>query len=439
MGIGIEINCFEDTGLKRLDSILKEEKLTDKQLEKVLVPFNVSFVLEGIDRVQSTLLCELKYSYVQQSQRYVTAKADCSLPEVFSEEDRKNVSELIERIYSLYAAMSEKKPDAPKGRPRPEDYVYNIPIEDARYILPMFAKTNLSVSMNASGLVKLFARFNREDYREIFADIKTALLKYLPCNLADRLESVSPETDDSFAVKLYKDDFAKLNEENEVVLLNAYKNAVIKTGLGALTSTQQNPPSKVLSNWGENAAEKALGVTERVMGYGHTSIAEQARTTFAMMCSMVTYHQQIRHRLPEMLAQPLAEVLENPVKPVIPQSIVNSKFYGEFVKLYNEAVEMRKKLYEKYGAHAFGLILNCDRIKFIISTNARMDCQMLAERICLTAQWEIRELSSKKLDILRGISPILYKSALPSCVYGKCKEGAMTCGKADYMRKKYAL
>jgi len=37
-----------------------------------LKTINISFVAEGIDRIQSTLICELKNSYVQQSQRYVT-------------------------------------------------------------------------------------------------------------------------------------------------------------------------------------------------------------------------------------------------------------------------------------------------------------------------------------------------------------------------------
>lgn len=433
------INCYEDTGLCRVDEIIEKRQLSDNELKRVLTPFNVSFVLEGIDRVQSTLLCELKFSYVQQSQRYVAAKSGCNIPSVMSDEDREKVSNLTDSLYDLYFRMSEKKPDAPKGRPRPEDYVYNIPIEDARYILPMYSRTNLSVSMNASGLIKLFARLKREDCKGIFADIKNKLSELLPKALAKRLEEVEPEIQDDFVYELYSDDFKKLCEENDVVLLNKYSDSVIKTGLGALTSTQQNPPSKVLENWGEIAHEKALGVTERVMGYGHTSIAEQARTTFAMMCSMVTYHQQIRHRLPEMLSQPMSEILLSPVKPVIPNSILESKFADEFLKLYGEAVELRKEMYKKYGFNAIGLILNCDRIKFIISTNARMDCQMLAERICLTAQWEIRELSSKKLDILREISPVLYKSALPSCVCGKCKEGAMSCGKADYMRKKYAL
>ena len=37
------------------------------------------------------------------------------------------------------------------------------------------------------------------------------------------------------------------------------------------------------------------------------------------------------------------------------------------------------------------------------------------------------------------LSDILYKNAVPSCVYGACKEGKMTCGRAAEMREKYRV
>jgi thymidylate synthase ThyX len=68
-----------------------------------------------------------------------------------------------------------------------------------------------------------------------------------------------------------------------------------------------------------------------------------------------------------------------------------------------------------------------------------MDCGMLAERICNNAQWEINRIAVAKLEKLRKLSDILYKTAVPSCVYGACKEGKMTCGRAAEMRAKYRI
>jgi len=62
---------------------------------------------------------------------------------------------------------------------------------------------------------------------------------------------------------------------------------------------------------------------------------------------------------------------------------------------------------------------------------------MLAERICLNAQWEIRDLATKKLEVLRELSDVLYEKALPPCVYDKCNEGKLSCGQQKQMREKY--
>jgi thymidylate synthase ThyX len=62
----------------------------------------------------------------------------------------------------------------------------------------------------------------------------------------------------------------------------------------------------------------------------------------------------------------------------------------------------------------------------------------LADRICFNAQWEIRNLSIKKLKILRGLSDILYETALPACVKGECKEGKLGCGRQHEMRKMFS-
>ena len=64
---------------------------------------------------------------------------------------------------------------------------------------------------------------------------------------------------------------------------------------------------------------------------------------------------------------------------------------------------------------------------------------MLQERICCNAQWEINQIAVAKLEKLRKLSDILYQYAVPSCVYGACKEGKMTCGRAEEMREKYRL
>ena len=53
--------------------------------------------------------------------------------------DSIKAKELIEKAFSLYSKMSELKEGKFK-EPKAENYKHGIPIEDARYILPLATK-----------------------------------------------------------------------------------------------------------------------------------------------------------------------------------------------------------------------------------------------------------------------------------------------------------
>lgn len=438
----LNITNFEAVGLNKVDEWIKKEgkdNIYKDDLKEALKYANVSFVLEGINRVQSTLICELKASYVQQSQRYVTMKEDSYIVPELKGEDNVKAKKLIEKAFLLYDKMSKLKSDEFKGRPKVENYLYGIPLEDARYIIPLAAKTNISVAMSADKLLDLFYLLNDCRYKNIFKDVKAEFIKLLPMSLASFLKELCKKNDYKVQKSFYKDEFEKIDSKNNMILLNSFKNLDLKAGIGAITSTHAKTPSDIMKLWGEDALKKAQGVTDRVLGYGHDSIAEQARTTFGMMCSMVTYHQQIRHRLSENHREELIDIIKDVNRDVVvPETIKKSHFCDEFMKLVGEFKEFRLYAAEKYGNDiALSFLLNCDQIKLIISTNARIDVDMLSERICLNAQWEIRELSTKKLSELRKLSKVLYIKALPPCVYGKCKEGKLTCGKQMLMKERF--
>lgn len=442
--IVLKLTNFEHTGLEKVEQWIEKneiKQIDEKSFREILKTINISFILEAINRIQSTLICELKDSYVQQSQRYVTMDRDSYILPQLEPEDKKRSVDLTEKAFLLYEKMSELKEGDFKGRPKLENYVYGIPIEDARYILPLSTKTNICIAMTGDKLYDLFRLINNKKYFSIFDDLRKELYEHLPNNMLALLPKVYDDNKSKDLTKdFYSKDFDKIDQENNMVLLSHFNNLDLKVGLGALTSTQKRTPSETLKAWGDNSLEKAREVAKRVLGYGHESIAEQARTTFGMMCSMVTYHQQIRHRLSENHREDFLDLILDKQRPVIvPQTIKESIFYEEYMTLADEFKDFRIYVYEKYGQDkAFYFLLNCDQIKLIISTNARIDVSMLAERICMNAQWEIRELSTKKLQILKSSSDVLYEKALPSCVTGSCKEGKLTCGKQQEMRKKFS-
>ena len=440
----MRITNFESPGLHNLALWIEENKyktIDEDIMKEILKTFNITFIAEGINRIQSTLLCELKDSYVQQSQRYVTMDESSYEIPLLNETDNIKAKELIEKAFRLYGKMSELKEGEFKGRPKAGNYKHGIPIEDARYILPLAAKTNMSITMAGDKLYDLFALINDKKYSNLFDDFKREISNYLPDALLQQLPTYYDSRKKAeIAGQFYNKYMEKIDEENNMVYIDGFENLDLKVGLGALTSTSAEVPSETLIKWGDNADEKAEGVVKRVLGYGHDSIAEQARTTFGMMCSMVTYHQQIRHRLSENHRENISNIITDTKRDVVvPPSIKKSEFYEEFLDLADEFKEFRLYISGEYGrGKALPFILNCDQIKLIISTNARIDSKMLADRICFNAQWEIRGLAVKKLKILRGMSDILYETALPPCVKGECREGKLSCGRQQEMRKMFS-
>ncbi len=94
------------------------------------------------------------------------------------------------------------------------------------------------------------------------------------------------------------------------------------------------------------------------------------------------------------------------------------------------------KLAEKKANEDARFVLpnSCDT-KIIMTMNVRSLHNFLTLRCCRRAQWEIRELAIEMLKLVREAAPLLFANAGPSCLRGKCSEGAYTCGRAAEVKK----
>ena len=68
-------------------------------------------------------------------------------------------------------------------------------------------------------------------------------------------------------------------------------------------------------------------------------------------------------------------------------------------------------------------------IDLMLTMNAREIVHFMKLRTCRRAQWEIRGVAWRMLEALRESCPEIFGGIGPSCVYGKCPEGRMSCGK----------
>lgn len=453
------ITNFEAIGLDSVEKFLKS-RFSDKynlltnngelssyekeSLKQLLLPVNISFCLEHVSRLITTLLCELKLSYTQQSQRYVNMVPDEEFKSSINEikkffepvEAKRLTSEALEiynELFTLYNKMSETK-DNIKGRPKPEDYKYGIPIEDARYILPLSTKNNITISMNGSKLIDLFELFNSKDYYHYFTDIMIEMGEYIPATLYKVLRNCYKSEGIINLEGYYGKYFSQINSNTPIICINDFEDGVQRVAIGAWTSSMKSTPSELIEKYGDSLIEKENAVINRVLGYGHHSIIEHYRNTFGYQMSLTTYHQFVRHRLNYNYVQPLYSLLTQSHDIVIPKTIQDSPFAEEYMELATRTIKFRKSLPKSF---ALNFLLNCEAIKVISSTNARNDCRIMYDRVCKTAQWEIRDLYSKKLDLLYKCYPEFYKYGLPPCVNGGCKEGSLSCGKPEELREKY--
>jgi thymidylate synthase (FAD) len=134
--------------LEKIDADMAKKtitKVTGYGHTSVIEHAYFTFSIEGVSRAMTHQLVRHRIaSYTQQSQRYVTYdtfREYVTPPNIESDKEaRKLYQDTLDRISKTYKELLELK----------------IPKEDARFILPNAAKTNIMVTMNARELRHFF-------------------------------------------------------------------------------------------------------------------------------------------------------------------------------------------------------------------------------------------------------------------------------------------
>lgn len=180
--------------------------------------------------------------------------------------------------------------------------------------------------------------------------------------------------------------------------------------------------------------EERKRLIEQVLASGHTSTLEHASFTFAIEgVSRVTEIQLIRHRLASFSIQSGRYVKRGTVKYVIPKDVAANKrilkkwkkILGDVNKLYGEALEAGIQPEDARYLQPQSL-----ETKIVVTMNVRELLHFFEKRICLRAQWEIREMAGEMFKLVRAKAPLIFAHAGATCVSQKiCWEGKMTCGR----------
>lgn len=198
---------------------------------------------------------------------------------------------------------------------------------------------------------------------------------------------------------------------------------------------------------------------------GHDSPLEHVSFTFAVEgVSRVLTHQLVRHRLASYSQQSQRYVKLDQFEYIVPEAVRGDEEAEDvFLKSMEAANEsyhkvtdiLQKKHYEEYIAEGMEekkaarqaekraiedaryVLPNACETKIVLTMNARSLLHFFNMRLCLRAQWEIRDLALAMLKEVMNTAPALFKKAGPPCVDGPCPEGAMTCGKIQEVRRFY--
>ena len=187
--------------------------------------------------------------------------------------------------------------------------------------------------------------------------------------------------------------------------------------------------------------EKTKSFLDKLMSMGHESPIEHVSFTFGIEgVSRALTHQLCRHRIASYSQKSQRYVKEGQFEYIVPPTIAENKIdksiYEDFMKHSQETYDYL--ISRGIPAEDARFVLpNAASTKIICTMNARTLMNFFHHRCCERAQWEIRELATQMLMLVKEVAPTLFKHAGPSCVSGKCPEGNMSCGKMVEKKKQF--
>jgi thymidylate synthase (FAD) len=184
----------------------------------------------------------------------------------------------------------------------------------------------------------------------------------------------------------------------------------------------------------ENNKKKNAEFVQKLRDMGHESPLEHVSFTFGIDgVSRSLTHQLVRHRVASYSQQSQRYVTGTKFNFVTPHSIQkNPSLQLAYSKFLMQSMEM----YEALTANGIPkedaryLLPNATTTNIVVTMNVRELLHFFSVRCCTRAQWEIRELAWKMLEICKKVSPTLFNGCGAFCDQHKyCKEGSMSCGR----------
>lgn len=209
----------------------------------------------------------------------------------------------------------------------------------------------------------------------------------------------------------------------------------MKVTLVRITDEPKNAMASAGSNCYDAVPNEAM--VDFVYKSGHHSILEFATVHFHIEgVSRALTHQLVRHRIASYAQRSQRYVTENNFEYVTPPSIAKDwnylTFYEEFMEKVQNDYNTLVKFFKIPAEDARFILPNATCSNIDVSMNFREFMNFCHERLCMRAQWEIRQMAKEMVECVVAVAPELEKYLVPKCElhypYCFCTE-EKSCGK----------
>ena len=353
-----------------------------------------NFDILGLSRLATEAIQSFRFaSFTEKSQRYIRIGEDWFMPEGLTCDSGTMYRETVRKLWDLYGRAFSGLRDS--GLP------VETAKEDARYILPLATTSQMGMTANARELEHMFRRLSAhplEEVRELgrlllneTSAVAPSLFLFTEHTEMDRFAHDQP------AVGPPNADPVILSESDDDSRVGTHMIQIVEgVSLGMA--------KEIWSTLGQSGREALFDRIYSALGI-HDPVPrcwEMFRAVFEVVLSATAYAQLKRHRMSTQLVSRYDPVLGY----TTPPSFDTTGLTG----LLDEAMALSTEAWEhSTGNWGTYLLTNAHRRRVTLQMNGRELYHFSRLREDSHAQWDIRSLAKRMLDLVRNAAPLTMK------------------------------
>jgi len=377
--------------------------------------------ITGISRLAlESLEAHRLASYTESSQRYISMSGDFEVPDEISEIGmRDEFEKACLELFRIYGILSDKLTEHHSDLSGQEKS--GKAQEDARYVLPLACRGQVGMTINARTAEKMILTFNNSHLKEVKSfgkqlhgelhKIVPSLIRYTEPNPA--IQAVEKELS-AFVAEMGNN--SSEQDEDDVILLNSpheLENVALATLLMKVGNQDYN---YYLNYVNQLSAQEKIEMIANNHSYisEHDPVRRELELgyfVYRITLSASAYAQLKRHRLTSQFKQDYIPSLGFIPPPSI-QDAECTEIFASAMNCSNEIyVKLTEKLEGRQSSIAQYALTNAHKCRVVFQLNSRELTHFARLRMDTHAQWDIRNIATKIVDLAKRECPGLVQFA----------------------------